>query len=266
MKKIILTLLLMLALVPNSFARDYIIGEGDTLKVQVWGESELESQVIVRPDGKVSMPGIDDLKAAGLTLTQFKERAEKQIARLVKDSIVSVSLIRSVNSRVFIVGGGVNPTVYDMPQRTTLLQVLASVGSLDAADLEKAYLYRNGKKIMSDFSGLFSKGEFEKDMQLEPNDTIFLPVKYERNVFVLGSVKEPKAIVYYDGLTVLDALLQAGSFDKYADEDEITVIRKAGGGNSRIVVKTEELFKEGDFKQNIMLKAGDYIIASESFF
>jgi polysaccharide export outer membrane protein len=247
-------------------AKEYVVGEGDTLFVHVWGENELKNTVIVRPDGKMSMPGIDDIVAAGKTVPELKKKITESLSALVKDPIVSVALMHSVNSRVYVVGGGVQSKVYDMLQRTTLLQVLASVGPLDAADLKKAYVYRKGKKVMSDFFGLFNKGEFDKDIQLEPGDMIFLPVKYDRNVFVIGAVNQPKAIFFQEGLTVLDALLQAGSFSKYADEDEILIIRKDGDKKITIPVKTKDLIKKGDLSQNILLQAGDYIVASESFF
>lgn len=270
MKKSIALLLVILFLAATALSalagEEYVVGEGDTLSVHVWGEEELKTTVIVRPDGKLSMPGIDDIMAAGETLPGLKAKVTERLAQLVKDPIVNISLLKSVNSRVYVVGGGVQPQVYDMLQRTTLLHVLASVGSLDTADLTKAYVYRNGQTVMSDFSGLFSKGEFEKDIQLEPGDTIFLPVKYDRNVFVIGAVNEPKAIFYHEGYTVLDALLQAGSFSKYADEDEIKIIRKDGDKKIVIPVKTRDLIKKGDLSQNVLLQAGDYIVASESFF
>ena len=153
-----------------------------------------------------------------------------------------------------------------MSQRTTLLHVLASVGSLAGADLEKSYVYRDGKKVMSDFSGLFKRGDFQKDIQLKPGDTVFLPVKYDRNVFVIGAVNQPQAIPFVEGLTVLDALLQAGDFSKYADEDEISIVRTEDGKQQVIKVKTKALLEKGDFKQNVQLHAGDYIVAKESFF
>jgi len=265
-KKLLLVMLFVLCVPVLAQAEDYVVGEGDTLAVHVWGEEELRTTVIVRPDGKMSMPGIDDVMAAGKTLPQLKTELTKLLSQLVKDPIVNVSLLKSVNSRVYVVGGGVQPQVYDMMQRTTLLHVLASVGSLDGADLSKGYVYRNGKKVMSDFSGLFSKGEFDKDIQLEPGDMIFLPVKYDRNVFVIGAVNEPKAIFFHEGFTVLDALLQAGSFSKYADENEIVIIRKEGDKQVTIPVKTKDLIKKGDLTQNVLLQAGDYIVASESFF
>ncbi|WP_272699616.1 polysaccharide biosynthesis/export family protein [Desulfovibrio sp. Fe33] len=266
MKKLLLVMLLVLCVPVLAQAEDYVVGEGDTLAVHVWGEEELKTSVIVRPDGKMSMPGIDDVMAAGKTLPQLKKELTEKLSQLVKDPIVNVSLLKSVNSRVYVVGGGVQPQVYDMLQRTTLLHVLASVGTLDSADLSKSYVYRNGKKVMSDFSGLFSKGEFEKDIQLEPGDMIFLPVKYDRNVFVIGAVNQPKTIFFYEGLTVLDALLQAGSFSKYANENEIAIIRKEGDKQVSIRVKTKDLIKKGDLTQNVLLQAGDYIVASESFF
>jgi polysaccharide export outer membrane protein len=266
LKTCVLVAALVLLAPAVGLADDYVIGEGDQLAVHVWGEDELNSTVIVRPDGKISMPGVDDIEAAGSTLPQLKERLQKSIATLIKDPILNISLLKSVNSRIFVVGGGVEPRVFDMPQRTTLLHVLASLGTLARADLHKAYVYRDGKKVMSDFYGLFYRGDFTKDIRMEPGDTIFMPVKYDQNVYVVGAVNQPKAILYQDGLTVLDALLMAGEFNKYANEDEIVIVRTVDGKKERIPVRTKDLIKKGDLKQNVQLQAGDYIIAHESFF
>ena len=266
MKTCVLVMALVFLAPALCLADDYVIGEGDQLAVHVWGEDELNTNVIVRPDGKISMPGVDDIEAAGSTLPQLKKRLQERISTLIKDPILNISLLRSVNSRVFVVGGGVEPRVFDMPQRTTLLHVLASLGTLARADLHKAYVYRDGKKVMTDFYGLFYKGDFTKDIRLEPGDTIFMPVKYDQNVYVVGAVNQPKAILYQDGLTVLDALLTAGEFSKYADEDEIVIVRTIDGKKERLTVRTKDLLKKGDLKQNVQLQAGDYIIAKESFF
>lgn len=250
----------------SAFAGEYVIGEGDVLVISVWGEDELSTSALVRPDGMISLPGIEDVAAAGSTLDELRGRLSASLSRLVKDPVVNVSLSESSSSRVYIVGGGVEPRVFDLKNRMTLLQLLASSGSLDTADLKEGYVYRNGEKVFSDFHGLFNKGEFDKDIKLEPGDTVYIPMKEDLFVYVLGAVNQPKAVFCREGLTVLDALLEAGSFNKYADEEAITVVRKEGEERQEMQVNGEALVEKGELSQNLALKPGDYVIVRESFF
>ncbi|WP_018124095.1 polysaccharide biosynthesis/export family protein [Desulfovibrio oxyclinae] len=266
MKSFIYAFCLVLALAAPCFASDYTIGEGDALSIQVWGEDELQTQTVVRPDGKISMPGIEDVHAAGLTVQQLKKKLYTELSDLVREPLVNISLLNSASSKVYIVGGGVESRVFDLTQRTTLLHLLASLGSLAAADLHEAYVYRDGEKVMQDFHALFTKGDFESDIKLEPGDTVFIPLKENMNVFVLGAVAQPKAIFCREGFTVLDALLEAGSFNKYANEDTFTIVRKNGDERERIEVDANKLIKKGDLSENVLLQPGDYIIVRESFF
>lgn len=261
----IVTLLVVLMGVP-CLASDYVVGEGDTLSIHVWGEDELKTNVVVRPDGKISLPGIDDVAAAGVTLMDLKKRVHDALSVLVKEPLVNIALLQSASSKIYVVGGGVESRVYDLNQRTTLLHLLASLGTLDAADLNRAYVFRDGEKVMEDFSSLFLKGEFDKDIKLEPGDTVFIPIKQNPYVYVLGAVQKPTAIFCREGFTVLSALLEAGNFSKYADEDELTIVRKNGEKKQEIVVDAAKLIKKGDLSQNVVLLPGDYVIVKESFF
>ena len=265
--KTALCLLMMMAMFSvNAMAADYVVGEGDILNIHVWGEDDLNGQVKVRPDGKISIQGIGECEAADLTLEALQNDLKKKYSTLVKNPIVTVSLIQSVNSKVFVVGGGVESLVYDLVQKTTLLHLLAALGPLHSADLHKSYLYRGGKVVKKDFHDLFLSGKFENDINLEAGDTIFMPLKEEVNVFVVGAVTSPQAIFWREGLTVLDAILTAGSFNKYADENETRVIREKDGKKEILPVKAGNLINKGDLEQNISLQPGDYIIVKESFF
>ena len=266
MKAKLLILLAVVLLPVFAFAGDYIIGEGDVVSVHVWGESELNVTTKVRPDGKISIPGIGDVVATKHTAEDLSAILKERLSVLLKSPIVTVSLVESVNSKVFVVGGGVESTVYDLQQRTTLLQLLASLGSLELADLHKSYLYRGGKIVMTDFYDLFTNGDFGKDAELQSGDTVYVPVKYDQNVYVVGAVGAPKPIFWREGLTVLDAILMAGNFNKFADENKTQVVRKKDGKQEIINIRGGDLINKGDMTQNVELSPGDYVIVKESFF
>lgn len=250
----------------SAFAGDYVIGEGDGLDVAVWGVKELTFAVKVRPDGKITVPGLGDVPASAMTPTQLQASLGEKLKELVKNPIVTVTVSNITNSKIYIFGGGVKAGIYDLNRRSSLLQLLCSINDVKSAELQKAYVMRSGKKIKENFHPLFIDGDIKEDIEMESNDVIFLPPATERNVFIVGAVNNPKAIEYRDGLSVLDAILDAGSFNKYAKENSTVIIRKEGGKELSIPVRAKDLITNGDLSQNIKLKAGDYIIVKEGIF
>ena len=101
---------------------------------------------------------------------------------------------------------------------------------------------------------------------IETGDAIFIPQLLERNVYVLGEVNAPKFIEYREGMTVMEALLEAGGFTKFAKQNDTSILRKDGQKDITISIKAKDLLKDGDLGQNVKLKAGDYIIVKEGIF
>lgn len=265
--KTLAVMLVLLLLVPYvCFASDYVIGEGDSLEVAVWGVKELNFTVKVRPDGKVTVPGLGEVVASGNTPSELQLSLAVKLKELVKNPIVTVTVKDITNSKVYVFGGGVKSSVYDLSRRSTLLQLLCIIADVRAADLHKAYLLRNGKRLNVDFHKLFIGGEVEQDVALEPNDSLFMPILFDRSVYVLGAVNMPKAIEYREGMKVMEAILEAGGFSKFADQDDIVVRRKTLTEPISLPVKAKSLFKNGDLSQNIEVKPGDYVLVKESFF
>ena len=257
----------MLLMLPfTSHAGDYVIGEGDALDIAVWGVKELSFPAKVRPDGKITIPGLGDVAASGQTPTALQYSLTVRLKELVKNPIVTVAVTGITNSKVYIFGGGVKSGVFELLQRSTLLQLLCTIGELKTADLKRSYLLRNGKKIKEDLHSLFISGETAGDIQLESGDSLFIPLLLDKSVYVLGAVNLPKAIEYRDGMTVMEAILEAGSFTKFASQNDTLIRRKDAGTEVTIPVKAKEIIQSGNMTQNVKLKPGDYIIVKESIF
>lgn len=280
MKTVILGFIMLLSVVGTSAAGDYVIGEGDGLDISVWGVKDLNVSVTVRPDGKVTIPGLGDVKAGGFTPKGLQDDLSVRLKDLVKNPIVTVTVRQITNSKVYIFGGGVNSGVYDLNRRTTLLQLLCTIGntpnaiaggqapsaSANTADFKKSYVLRNGKKIKEDFTKLFLNGDIAEDIVIESNDAIFIPQLPDKNVYVLGAVTTPRSIQYREGMTVMEAILEAGGFTKFAKQNSTVIHRKEGGKDSAIEVKAKDLMNDADLRQNIKLKPGDYVIVQEGMF
>lgn len=249
-----------------AFAGDYVIGEGDLLEVAVWGVKELSFPAKVRPDGKITVPGLGDVSASGQTPAALQGTLTVRLKELVKNPIVTVAVSGITNSKVYIFGGGVKSGVFELLQRSTLLQLLCTLGEVKSADLKKSYLLRNGKKIRENFHSLFIGGDTSVDIQLESGDSIFLPLLLDKSVYVLGAVNAPKAIEYREGLTVMEAILESGGFTKFASQNDTLIRRKEADNDLSIPVKAKEIIQSGNMEQNVKLKPGDYIIVKESMF
>lgn len=257
---------------------EYRIGEGDVLRVSVWGNDKLSLSVKVRPDGKISIPALGDVTAAGWTPDNFGKKLALDMKKLERNPVVTVIVEEVNNNKVYVFGGGVNPGVYDLDQRTTLLQLLCRIGNAEGAhaasvsdvfqkaDMKRARLIRGDKVVKKDFYDLFMMGDLGQDILIKPDDTVFIPELENGHIYVVGAVNEPKHISYRKGLTVMEAILEAGGFTKFARENSTVILRKNGSLNDEIAVKIGDLIYDGELKENVKLAPGDYIVVREGIF
>jgi polysaccharide biosynthesis/export protein len=269
MKKWLLIVFIgVMALPALSQAGDYVIGEGDVLDIFVWGVKELNVSVKVRPDGKITIPGVGDVKASGFTPPGLQKSLGEKLKELVKNPNVTVAVREITNSKVYIFGGGVKSAAYDLNRSTTLLQLLCNIGDIRNADLKRAYVLRNGKMVKGGFHKLFIGGDTSEDMAIESNDSIYIPALAvaDRSIYVLGAVNNPRFIEYRDGMTVMQAVLEAGGFSKFAKQNDTTIMRTDGGKDVIIQVKAKDILNDGDLSQNLRLKPNDYVIVKEGMF
>ncbi|WP_243373834.1 polysaccharide biosynthesis/export family protein [Geotalea sp. SG265] len=282
----VLTVLMMLPMA--AVAGDYVIGEGDGLDISVWGVRDLNVSVRVRPDGKITIPGLGDVTASGVTPKELQSTLAVKFRSLVKNPIVTVAVREITNSKVYVFGGGVSSGVFDLNRRTTLLQLLCAIGNsapaasaapagrgpggggtaanTRVADYKSAYVLRNGAKIKQDFHKLFVDGDVSEDLVIESNDAIFIPQLMDKNIYVLGAVNVPRVIEYREGMTVMEAVLESGGFTRFAKLNDTSILRKNGKKDLAISIKAKDLIMDGDLAQNVKLKPGDYIIVKEGMF
>lgn len=262
-KKLVLALAFLGLLSSAAWGKDYLVGDGDVLQVSVWGVPELTVEVTVRPDGKITLPAAGDVVASGLSPEQLSSRLTEVLEKFVKKPVVTVSVSQITNNRVYVSGGGSGPTVVPLAGRTSLLKLLCRLESLGNADLRRAYIIRDGQRVEADFYRLFVKGDISHDVTLEPEDVLFLPTQELNKVYVTGAVQDPKYIFYREGMTVLDAILEAGGFGEYAKQNDVLVVRK---DSQELELRIKDLMFGKDLKQNIALQPGDQVVVKESMF
>jgi polysaccharide export outer membrane protein len=262
-----------------SDSNGYVIGDEDVLRISVWGNPDLTVEIPVRPDGMISVPLVGDVRAAGLKPEELKTLLETDLKKYIKEPTVSV-VVTAVNSfKVFVLGEGVSGAAttgttaagatpsgaVTLRRNTTLLQLLAQLGSLQNVDLNNSYILRNGQKLNVDFYKLVAKGNVSQDIRLKPNDIIFLPDNFDKRIKVVGAVKNPGIIQYTEGITALDAILSAGGFTEFANQNNVIVVRKEGNEVKNIEVNLKDVIN-GDIDKNLLLKPGDLVTVKTGIF
>lgn len=160
----------------------YLIGPLDTLSVLVWRNPELSLTVPVRPDGRISVPLVDDIQALGRNPTDLARDIEKALSKYIRDPVVSVmvtSFIGPYSEQIRVVGEAARPQAIPYRQSMTLLDVMVLVGGLtDFADGNAAVLVRGsegGKQYSVRLRDLVRRGDIAANVDVKPGDVLIIP-------------------------------------------------------------------------------------------
>jgi len=159
---------------------EYRIGPEDVLAVSVWKNDAMSRVLPVRPDGMISLPLLDDVKAAGLTPMQLRDVLAQKLAEYVPSPSVSVIVNEVRSFKVSVIGEVVRPARYDLRSRTTLLDVLAMAGGFNqyAARTRIVVLRQDGDKrvrLIFNYNRVVSGDGDEDNLYLQPGDIILVP-------------------------------------------------------------------------------------------
>lgn len=167
---------------PAQLDYTYIIGPGDGLNVNVWRNPELSMSVVVRPDGKVNAPLVDELVAQGKTPEQLAREVEKILGKYVRDPVVTVMVTGFVgpySEQIRVVGEAAKPQFLPYKNKMTLLDVMIAVGGLtDFASGNKATILRTAegnKQYAVRIEDLIKRGDVAANVEMRPGDILIIP-------------------------------------------------------------------------------------------
>ncbi|HUE86397.1 MAG TPA: polysaccharide biosynthesis/export family protein [Vicinamibacterales bacterium] len=159
---------------------DYVIGPDDVLNIVFWREKDMSGDVTVRPDGRITLPLINEIVAAGLTPEELRKEVTAAADKLMEEPTVAV-VVKEIRSRkVFITGQVSKPGPYPLMGPTTVLQLIATAGGvLEYADEKNISIMRieNGKPISLRFNykDVKRRRNLGQNITLKPGDTIVVP-------------------------------------------------------------------------------------------
>ena len=159
---------------------DFVIGADDVLSIVVWREKDLSTDVTVRPDGRITLPLINDVMASGLSPDQLRDELKTQFDKFVEDPSVSV-VVKAINSRkVFITGMVSKPGPFPVTSPVTVLQLISMAGGLNEFARQKEIIVmrtEHGKQVALKFNyDEVRKGKkLQQNIELRPGDTVVVP-------------------------------------------------------------------------------------------
>jgi len=156
----------------------YKIGPQDVLRIDVWKEAELSRSVPVRPDGKISLPLLNDVQAAGLTAMELRNAVTEGLQKFINSPQVTVTVTEINSRRVYVTGEVSRPGAYPLLPNMTALQALTGAGGFTQfSNTKKIYVLRNenGKQVKHPFNYKAVLDGKQDDIPLQPGDTIVVP-------------------------------------------------------------------------------------------
>jgi polysaccharide biosynthesis/export protein len=158
----------------------YVIGTDDVLSIVYWKDKDMSSDVQVRPDGRIALPLINEVQAAGLTPEQLREKLTEESKKYMEDASITVVVRQILSRKAFITGEVNKPGTYPLTSATTVMQLIAMAGGLRE--------YANGKKIVImrtvngtpmtlpfNYKDIVEGKNLQQNIELKPGDTVVVP-------------------------------------------------------------------------------------------
>jgi len=236
----------------------FTLGPGDKLDIELIDDLNSKALVTVGPDGKIYFGFLPGLDVWGLTLNEAKTVLERETMKFVKETPQLALTLRQIESkRVWLMGRIVTPGVYPMSAPVTLLEAISHAGGLqtvsqpgqittgtgpdEMADLESAFVIRNGQYLPVSFKRLLHEGDLSQNIFLQPDDYVFLPSVKSSDIQVMGAVFQPCAVPYTGGVSLVAAVSHSYGPAKDAFLTEVAIVRGSLSNPKIAIVNYREI-------------------------
>lgn len=246
---------------PNSWRNRYELGPGDVVNFSLFGRPDLDRPGFrIAPDGSVSFLQAQNIKVTGLSLDEARIAIESSLQSHFRSPRVIITPQEVASKRFTILGKVLKRGVVTLERPITLVEAVANAGGLETglfetntvelADLDRSFISRNGKQLPVDFRRLLSEGEMSLNIEIEPNDYIYIASNITNNYFVLGSVINPGVQGLTEDASVVAAITRRGGFTDRAWAERVLVVRGSIQSPETIVINVRKVLagEEKDFK------------------
>ena len=250
---------------PNAAARQEatrlaLLGPGDSVTVQVYGQADMTSTVLVANDGTIHIPLAGAVQVAGITPIDAADRVAKALrdGGYFVNPQVTLTLNNSRSERVSVLGEVNHPGSYAIDPSTSIIDLVAAAGGLTANGADEGFVRRRESdghvaSYTVDLKGPTSSRELPSQ-RLESGDELYVPIA--QRVYVYGEVTTPNSYKVEPGMTVMQAIVRAGGITPRGSEHRVE-IKRMGKDGQYVITKA---------KLNDLVQADDVIRVKESIF
>lgn len=226
--------------------KNYRLGAGDEIIIDIWGDNETTIREEITPDGTISIESLGVVYLTGKTIAEARQYLQKELAKIysgldddTSDNHMQLSLGQSRTIQVNVMGEILQPGTYTLSSFATVFHAIYRAGGVgDIGSLRKIELIRNGKSYaILDLYEFIMKGQLTDDLQLMEGDVIIVPV-YDQLVEVAGNVKRPMFYEMKNGETLENLFQYSGGLNNNAYTKNIRIIRQNGNENEVCTVDT----------------------------
>lgn len=246
---------------PISWRNRYELGPGDVINFSLFGRPDLDRPGFrIAPDGTISYLQAQNINVSGLTLDEARLIIEKGLSSHFRSPRVIITPQEVGSKRFTILGKVINRGIVTLERPITLVEAIANAGGLETglfekntvelADLDRSFISRHGKRLPVDFRRLLSEGEMSLNIEIEPNDFIYIASTISNDYYVLGAVVSPGVQGLTPDATVVSAISRRNGLSDRAWKDRVLVIRGSFEKPQTFVVNLKKVLaaEESDFK------------------
>jgi polysaccharide export outer membrane protein len=252
---------------PGKVEPEYRVGEGDVLKINVFGETGMNDlRVRVEADGRIQLPAIESPKVGGLTLREIQKKLTEAYRAEFNEPWVMVTMDSYGSKPIYLLGEFNNPGVSYMDRPTNLLAAVAlGKGTTDKAYMPGARIIRGDAILPVDIKSVLKDGRLEQNIWLKGGDTIFIPSAEELKCYVVGAVQAPGAFPCANGQQTLARVLASagGPVNTKASLGGVRIIRTLSAVEGQVLTADAGSILKGE-APDIELRPDDIIFVPQT--
>jgi len=230
------------------------LGPGDVLQIGLYGEpAAVRAEVAVQPDGRINFLEARDVVANGLTIDELRAELDRKLGEYRRSARTMISPVAFRSKKYHMLGLVSQKGSFTLDRPMTVVEAVARARGFETsavtgdvvelADLNHAFLVRNGERKQVDFARLFTDGDLSQNIAVEPGDYFYFPPASMREVYVLGEVLHPGPATLTEQSTSLRAVATRGGFTERAWRDRVLVVRGSLAQPETLVVNLGDVLE-----------------------
>lgn len=250
------------------------LGPGDLVNLQVFGRKEFtRTQVPINPDGTINYLQVHGFKAAGLTIDELRSGLSTALRNYITNAQIIVTPGAFRSKKYFLLGTVIDRGAYTLDRPMSLLEAAARArgiatglleqNTVEIADMRRAFIVRDGRKLPVNFSKLFFEGDLSQNIQLQPGDYIYFPSNIVNEVYILGAVGSPGHTGVTEGLSALGAITVRGGFSRTAWKKKILIVRTPPDKKQPDIITLDAAAILAGKQKDVLLQPRDLVYVHE---